>query len=100
MFCWKGSWKIYFIYLAVVYVKLKELNFIIGNVKTSKLVQEQGRDTFEETKQKRQLLFSNWFKMSKTNGYVVHKVSTSFFFSVKFEKFYLALICGRLAIDS
>ena len=49
MFSWKGSWKIYFIYLAVVYVKLKELNFIIGNVKTSKLVQEQGRDTYEET---------------------------------------------------
>ena len=30
----------------------------------------------------------------------VHKVSTSFFFSVKFEKFYLALLCGRLAINS
>ena len=25
-----------------------------------------------------------WFNMSKTNGYVVHKVSTSFLFSVKF----------------
>ena len=38
--------------------------------------------------------------MSKTKGYVVHKVNTSFFFSVKFEKLYLALICGRLAINS
>ena len=43
MFCWKGSWKIYFIYFAAVYVKLRELNFIIGNVKISNLVVEQGR---------------------------------------------------------
>ena len=56
--------------------------------------------TKKRTKKKAQLLFSDWFKMSKTNGCVVHKVSTSFFFSVKFEKFYLALICGRLAINS
>ena len=28
MSCWKGSWKIHFIYFAAVYVKLKELNFI------------------------------------------------------------------------
>ena len=34
---------IYFIYFATVYVKLKELNFIIGKVKTSKVVLEQGR---------------------------------------------------------
>ena len=80
MFCWKGSWKIYFIYFATVYVKLKELNFIISKVKTSKVV-----------------LFSNWFKMSRTNKYVVHKVNT-FFFSVKYEKFYLTLFRGRLAI--
>ena len=51
-------------------------------------------------KKKTLLIFSNWFKMSKPNEYVVHKVSTSFFFSVKFEKFYLALICVRLAINS
>ena len=44
--------------------------------------------------------FSNWFKMLKTNKYVVHKASTSFFFSVKFEKSYLALTCGRLAVNS
>ena len=44
-------------------------------------------------------LFSNWFKMSKTNKYVVHEVNT-FFFSVRFEKFYLTLIRGRLAINS
>ena len=43
MFSWKGSWKIYFIYFATVYVKLKELNFLIGKVKTSKVVLEQGR---------------------------------------------------------
>ena len=54
----------------------------------------------KRTKKKMQLFLSNWFKMSKTNGYVVHKVSPSLFFSVKFGKFYLALICGRLSINS
>ena len=48
-------------------------------------------------KKKTQFLFSNWFKMSRTNKYVVHKVNT-FFFSVKHEKFYLTLFRGRLAI--
>ena len=43
MFCWKGSCKIYFIYFATVYVRLKEQNFINGKVKTSKVVLEQGR---------------------------------------------------------
>ena len=73
MFCWKGSWKIYFIYFATVYVKLKELNFIIGKVKTSKVVLEQGRRCLRrnELKTKTQFLFSNWFKMSK----IVIKVS-------------------------
>ena len=100
MFCWKGSWKIYFIYFATVYVKLKELNFIIGKVKTSKVVLEQGRRCLgrnQQKKRKTQFLFSNWFKMSRTNKYVVHKVNT-FFFSVKYEKFYLTLFRGRLAI--
>ena len=98
MFCWKGSWKIYFIYFATVYVKLKELNFIIGKVKTSKVVLEQGRrcPRRNELKTKTQFLLSNWFKLSETNKYVVHKVKT-FFFSVKFEKFYLTLIRDRLA---
>ena len=101
MFCWKGSWKIYFIYFATVYVKLKEPNFIIGKVKTSKVVLEQGSRCLRrnELKKKTQFLFSNWFKMSKTNKYVVHKVN-AFFFSVKFEKIYLTLIRGRLAINS
>ena len=99
MFCWKGSWKIYFIYFATVYVKLKELNFIIGKVKTSKVVLEQGRRCLRrnELEKKTQFLFSNRFKMSKTDIYVVHKVNT-FFFSMKFEKFYLTLFRGRLAI--
>ena len=72
MFCWKGSWKIYFIYFATVYVKLKELNFIIGKVKTSKVVLEQGRRCLQrnELKTKTQFLLSNWFKMSKTNKYL------------------------------
>ena len=48
-------------------------------------------------KDETQFPLSNWFKMSKTNKYVVHKVNT-FFFSVKFEKFYLTLFRGRLAI--
>ena len=51
----------------------------------------------ELKKTETQFPFSNWFKMSKTNKYVVHKVNT-FFFSVKFEKFYLTLFRGRLAI--
>ena len=87
MFCWKDSWKIYFIYFATVYVKLKELNFIIGKVKTSKVVLEQGRRCLRRNalKTKTQFLLSNWFKMSKTNKYVVHKVNT-LFFGVKFEK--------------
>ena len=99
MFCWKGSWKIYFIYFATLYVKLKELNFIIGKVKTSKVVLGQCRRCLRrnELKTKTQFLLSNWFKMSKTNKYVVHKVNT-LFFGVKFEKFYLTLIRGRLAI--
>ena len=97
MFCWKGSWKIYFIYFATVYVKLKELNFIIGKVKTSKIVLEQGRKCLRRNEPKKNAVsFSIWFKMSKTNKYVVHKVNT-FFFSVKFEKFYLTLFRGRLA---
>ena len=58
MFCWKGSWKIYFIYFATIYVKLKELNFITGKVKTSKIVLEQGvEDAYEETNQKRKRSF-------------------------------------------
>ena len=99
MFCWKGSWKIYFIYFATVYVKLKELNFITGKVKTSKVVLEQGRRCLRrnELKKKIQFLLSDWFKMSKTNKYVVRKVN-SFFFNVKFETFFLTLFRGRLAI--
>ena len=99
MFCWKGSWKIYFIYFASVYVKLKELNFITGKVKTSKVVLEQGRRCLRrnDLKNRTQFLFSNLFKMSKTNKYVVHKVNT-FFFCVKFDKFYLTLFRGKLAI--
>ena len=87
------------IYFATVYVKLKELNFIIGKVKTSKIVLEQGRRCLRrnEPKKKTQFLFSNWFKMSNTNTHVVHKVNT-FFFSVKFQKFCLTLFRGRLAI--
>ena len=60
MFCWKGSWEIYFIYFATVYVKLKELNFIIGKVKTSKVVLEQSRRCLrrnELKKTKRSFLF-------------------------------------------
>ena len=38
MFCWKGSWKIYFINFATVYVKLKELNFIIGSVENNNYI--------------------------------------------------------------
>ena len=99
MFCWKGSWKIYFIYFATVYVKLKELNFIISKVKTSKVVLEQGRRCLRRNEHKKEnaVSFSNWFKMSRTNKYVVHKVNT-FFFTVKYEKFYLTLFRGRLAI--
>ena len=68
-------------------------------MKTSKVVLEQGRRCLRrnELKKKTQFLFSNSFKMSKTNKYVVHKVNT-FFFSVKFEKFYLTLFRGRSAI--
>ena len=55
--------------------------------------------TKKRTKKENAVCFSNCFKMSKTNKYVVHKVNT-FFFSVKFEKFYLTLIRGRLAINS
>ena len=99
MFCWKGSWKIYFIYFATVYVKLKELNFVTGKLKTSKVVPEQGRRCLRrnELKKKTQFLFQIGSKRSKTNKYVVHKVNT-FFFSVKFEKFYLTLFRGRLAV--
>ena len=53
--------------------------------------------TKKRTEKENAVSFSNWFKMSKTNKYVVHKVNT-FFFSVKFEKFYLTLFRGRLAI--
>ena len=54
MFCWKGSWKIYFIYFATVYVKLKELNFIISKVKTSKVVLEQGRRCLRRNEPKKE----------------------------------------------
>ena len=88
MFCWKGSWKIYFIYFATGYVKLKELNFIIGKVKPPKVVLEQGRRCLRrnELKRKTQFLFQIGSKCRKLANNVVHKVNTVFF-SVKFGKF-------------
>ena len=81
--------------------KIKRTKFHHWQSETSKVVLEQGRRCLRrnELKTKTQFLLSNWFKMSKTNKYVVHKMNT-IFFSVKFEKFYLTLIRGRLAINS
>ena len=79
MFCWKGSWKIYFIYFATVYVKLKELSFIIGKVKTSKVVLEQGRRCLRRNELKRNAVsFFRLVQNVETNIYVVYKVNTFF----------------------
>ena len=81
-------------------VKLKVLSFIIGKVKTSKnLSKVQDRPTKKQTKKENAVSFSKLVQNVETNKYVVHKVNT-FYYNVKFEKFYLALIRGRLAINS
>ena len=55
--------------------------------------------TKKRTKKENAVSFLNLVQNVETNKYVVHKVNT-FFYSVKFEKFYLSLIRGRLAIIS
>ena len=56
--------------------------------------------TKKRTKKENAVSFFKLVQNVETNKYVVHKVNT-FFYSVKFEKFYLAkIIRGRLAINS
>ena len=55
--------------------------------------------TKKQTKKENAVSFFKLVQNVEANKYVVHKVNT-FFHSVKFEKFYLALIRGRLAIHS
>ena len=55
--------------------------------------------TKKQTKKENAVSIFKLVQNVETNKYVVHKVNT-FFYSVKFEKFYLALIRGRLAINS
>ena len=55
--------------------------------------------TKKRTKKENAVSFFKLVQNVETNKYVVHKVNT-FFYSVKFEKFYLTLIRGKLAINS